>query len=382
MSTAGPNLSASVRQRLLNQSKAQGIDPNALLTRFGVERFLCRIARSPYADRFVLKGALLLEVWLDEPARPTRDLDLLGFGDLSAETLRRMFAAICDQPVEPDGVRFFADSVSVRAIREQDEYGGQRVTLRGELGTARLHVHVDVGIGDALTPPAEWIDYPALLDFPRPHLRAYRPETTIAEKLHAMVTLDVDNNRMKDFFDLCRLAESRRFDGDARRRRARHILPSRHGHSYRPAHCADGGVGTASGKGGTMVGVPGARRVAERTRNAGAGHRGNRRLLGSSARRTSRAAAVRNGLGAGRPLGRRQRAEGSHVSSPDGPARRSGEVDRSALLAVFDAAFDEMGVDWSEPTISAEALQTLMLEEGVRLEDNILSSGIVAAREE
>lgn len=70
------------------------------------------------------------------------------------------------------------------------------------------------------------------------------------------------------------------------------------------------------------------------------------------------------------------------MSSPDGPARRSGEVDRSALLAVFDAAFDEMGVDWSEPTISAEALQTLMLEEGVRLEDNILSSGIVAAREE
>lgn len=214
MSTSGPNLSASVRQRLLNQSKAQGIDPNALLTRYGVERFLYRIARSPYADQFVLKGALLLDVWLEEAARPTRDLDLLGFGDLSAETLRGMFTTICDQPVEPDGVRFFADSVSVRAIRDQDEYGGQRVTLRGELGTARLHVQVDVGIGDALTPPAEWIDYPVLLDLPRPHLRAYCPETTIAEKLHAMVTLDVDNSRMKDFFDLYRLAETRRFDGE------------------------------------------------------------------------------------------------------------------------------------------------------------------------
>lgn len=214
MNPPGPNLSASVQRRLLNQSKARGIDPNALLTRYGVERFLYRIALSPYAERFVLKGAMLLEVWLDEAARPTRDLDLLGFGDLSAETLQQMFAAICDQLVEPDGVRFLADSVSVRAIREQDEYGGQRVTLRGDLGTARLYVQVDIGIGDALTPPAEWIDYPVLLDLPRPHLRAYRPETAIAEKLHAMVSLDINNSRMKDFFDLYRLAESRQFDGE------------------------------------------------------------------------------------------------------------------------------------------------------------------------
>ena len=214
MTPPGSNRSASVRQRLLNQSKAQGLDPNALFTRFGVERFLYRIAQSPFADRFVLKGAMLLEVWLDEAARPTRDLDLLGFGDLSVETLRRMFAVICDQPVEPDGVQFYADSVAVRPIRVQDEYGGQRVTLRGDLGTVRLYVQVDVGIGDALTPPAEWIVYPALLDLPRPYLRAYRPETTIAEKLHAMVTLDVGNSRMKDFFDLYRLAEFRRFEGE------------------------------------------------------------------------------------------------------------------------------------------------------------------------
>lgn len=88
------------------------------------------------------------------------------------------------------------------------------MTLEGFLGAARLHVQVDVGIGDRLTPPAEWIEYPVLLDLPRPRLRAYRPETSIAEKLHAMVILDLQNSRMKDFFDLLRLAQSLSFTGD------------------------------------------------------------------------------------------------------------------------------------------------------------------------
>ena len=208
------NLAASVHQRLLNQSKARGVDFNLLLTRFAIERFLYRLSLSPHTDQFVLKGAMMLQIWLPETGRPTRDLDLLGFGDLTADRLRQVFAAICDQPVEPDGVNLLADSVTIQAIRGQDEYGGQRVMLEGFLGSARLHVQVDVGIGDHLTPPAEWIEYPVLLDLPRPRLRAYRPETTIAEKLHAMVVLDRQNSRMKDFFDLLRLAQSLSFTGD------------------------------------------------------------------------------------------------------------------------------------------------------------------------
>ena len=208
------NLAASIHQRLLNQSKARGIDFNLLLTHFAIERFLYRLSLSPHADQFVLKGAMMLQIWLPETGRPTRDLDLLGFGDLTADRLRQVFAAICDQPVESDGVNLLADSVTVQAIRGQDEYGGQRVTLEGLLGSARLHVQVDVGIGDRLTPPAEWIVYPVLLDLPRPRLRAYRPETSIAEKLHAMVVLDLQNSRLKDFFDLLRLAQTLSFTGD------------------------------------------------------------------------------------------------------------------------------------------------------------------------
>ena len=213
MTAQTPNLAASVHQRLLNQSKARGVDFNLLLARYAIERFLYRLAQSPYADQFVLKGAILLQIWLPEAGRPTRDLDLLGFGNLSADRLRQVFAAVCDQAVNPDGVRFLADSVAVRAIRPQDEYGGQRVTISGYLGNARLHLQVDVGVGDRLTPPAEWIEYPALLDLPRPRLRAYRAETSIAEKLHAMIVLDLQNSRMKDFFDIWRLAQTHSFAG-------------------------------------------------------------------------------------------------------------------------------------------------------------------------
>lgn len=214
MSKPVANLATSVHQYLLNESRSRNVDFNLLLARFAGERLLYRLAQSPFADRFVLKGAMMLQIWLHDLSRPTRDLDLLGFGDLSGDRLRQIFAAICDQAVEPDGVTFAADSVTVRAIRDQDEYGGQRLTIAGYLGEARLRVQVDVGLGDYLTPPAEWIEYPALLDLPQPYIRAYRAETTIAEKLHAMVWLDMQNSRIKDFYDVWCLAEACDFSGD------------------------------------------------------------------------------------------------------------------------------------------------------------------------
>lgn len=214
MTSQPANLAASIHQRLLNLSKTQGVDFNLLLARFAIERFLYRLASSPFSEQFILKGAMLLQVWLPEAGRPTRDLDLLGFGSLSASRLREIFAAVCNQSVEPDGVEFLSASLIVRSIRDQDEYGGQRVTLTANLGSANLHIQIDVGLGDQPTPPAEWIEYPVLLDLPRPRVRAYRPETAIAEKLHAMVVLDLQNSRMKDFFDLFRLAQTHGFAGE------------------------------------------------------------------------------------------------------------------------------------------------------------------------
>ncbi|MCI0585356.1 MAG: nucleotidyl transferase AbiEii/AbiGii toxin family protein [Planctomycetes bacterium] len=214
MRAASEGLPRSVQVRLVRHARELGVDPNLVLTRFAVERFLYRLSRSPHADRFVLKGALLLLVWLGEAIRPTRDADLLGFGDLSDESMTRVFRDVCAVDVEPDAMTFLGDSVRVAAIRPEDAYGGKRVTLRARLGPARLRVQVDVGIGDAVTPEPEWLDYPSLLGFPGARLRAYWPETTIAEKLHAMVHLGSKTTRMRDFFDLHALAQRRSFEGN------------------------------------------------------------------------------------------------------------------------------------------------------------------------
>jgi len=212
VSSPSEGLVQSLQTRLLNHARAVGADPNAVLARYGLERFLHRLGRSAYAERFILKGGMLLRVWLGETSRPTRDADFLGYGDLSATGLRRILGDVCDVAVEPDGVTFSAGSVRVAPIRVEDQYGGQRVKLHGLLGKARLALQIDVGIGDSVTPEPEWIDYPSLLDLPRPRLRAYRPETMIAEKLHAMSVLGMANTRMRDVFDLYELSRRHEFD--------------------------------------------------------------------------------------------------------------------------------------------------------------------------
>lgn len=199
-------LAQSVQARLLQHARAIGVDPNLVLTRYAIERFLYRLSLSPYAERFVLKGGLLMLVWLGETLRPTRDIDLLGIGELGDEALGVMFAGICVVPVEADALCFLADTVRVEPIRLEDAYGGQRVTIAATLGAARLRLQVDVGIGDATVPAPALLDYPGLLDLPRPRLRAYAPETVVAEKLHAIALLGLRNSRMKDYFDLHALA--------------------------------------------------------------------------------------------------------------------------------------------------------------------------------
>jgi predicted nucleotidyltransferase component of viral defense system len=214
MTYAPEGLPVSVQVRLVQHAKATGIDPNVVLARYAAERFLYRLSRSRYADRFVLKGALLMLVWLGETIRPTRDADLLGFGELSQASLAKIFTDVCNADVEPDGLQYLPSSIRIAPIRQEDAYGGLRATIQARLGNARLHVQVDVGIGDAVVPEPEWLEYPSLLEFSRARLKAYRPETAIAEKLHAMVMLGEANSRMRDFFDIHALSENRLFDGD------------------------------------------------------------------------------------------------------------------------------------------------------------------------
>lgn len=208
------NLAASVRQRLLNRAKAANEDFQRVLTRYALERLLYRISRSRHADRFILKGALLFLLWVDEPLRRTKDLDLLGTGSPAPEDLAAVFRELCVLEVQEDGLRFDEQSVAARPIREENIYGGVRVTLVAYLDSARIPLQVDVGFGDVVTPAPVPVTFPALLDFPPPELRAYVPETVVAEKLSALIVLDLDNSRMKDFFDLWMLGQRFAFDGE------------------------------------------------------------------------------------------------------------------------------------------------------------------------
>ncbi len=215
MSKAKPkNLDASVRQRLLNISKDRNEDFNLILIRYAVERFLYRLSKSKHADRFVLKGAMLTAIWIGESHRPTRDLDLLGFGDPETETLSEAIRDICLAKVEKDGLKYEADSVELEEIRENQDYPGQRVKVNAKLGNAKIRVQIDVGFGDAITPKPKVISYPVLLDYPEPRIRAYNKETQIAEKLQSMVFLGMVNSRMKDFYDIFILSKTFSFDGN------------------------------------------------------------------------------------------------------------------------------------------------------------------------
>ncbi|MEA2030902.1 MAG: nucleotidyl transferase AbiEii/AbiGii toxin family protein [candidate division Zixibacteria bacterium] len=207
------NIDASVRQRLLNLSRERNEDFNLMLTRYAVERFLYRLSKSEHSDKFVLKGAMLTAFWIGEAHRPTRDLDLLGFGNPEAEDLKAIIREICQVEVEKDGLEFDTDSVEIEEIRGNQEYPGQRLRINARLGNAKIRIQVDVGFGDAVTPKAKIISYPVLLDFPAPRIRAYNKETQIAEKLQAMVFLGMANSRMKDFYDIFILSKTSSFDG-------------------------------------------------------------------------------------------------------------------------------------------------------------------------
>jgi hypothetical protein len=206
------NLAASVRQRLLNLSRTRREEFNLLLTRYAVERCLYRLSRTRHARQFILKGAMLFRAWTHEMHRQTVDLDLLSYGDNSADRLRQVFTDICAVNVEPDGLEFTKESIAVTAIREDDEYQGQRVEVLVMLGKMRIPLQVDIGFGDAVhvEQPSE---YPTLLDFPAPQIRMYPKEYMISEKLHAMVILADRNSRMKDFHDLWFMSRQFSFEG-------------------------------------------------------------------------------------------------------------------------------------------------------------------------
>jgi hypothetical protein len=213
---------------LVNKARAEGRPFSELLQYFALERFLYRLGRSSYSNRFVLKGALMFGVWQGPFSRPTRDVDLLGYVEHTVERVTTVMRAICQQSVpEDDGLHFDADSVTGERIVEAASYEGVRVKLVAYLEAARVLVQIDIGFGDPLVPGPNPIRLPTILEFPPPELQGYSRESAIAEKFQAMVYLGVVNSRMKDFYDIWSLATQFEFEGGVLAQAIRETFRSR-----------------------------------------------------------------------------------------------------------------------------------------------------------
>jgi predicted nucleotidyltransferase component of viral defense system len=206
-------LTASVHRRLLNHARATRRPFNEVLQYFALERFLYRLAQSPYRQSFVLKGALMLAAWQAPVSRPTRDIDLLGRLDNRPEHIVNVVREICRQVATEDGLRFDDESAVGETILEGANYGGVRVRFSCYLGKARVPMQIDVGFGDVLVPGPTDVHIPALLDLPPAKVQGYSRESAIAEKLQVIVSLGELNSRMKDFYDIWLLASQYAFEG-------------------------------------------------------------------------------------------------------------------------------------------------------------------------
>lgn len=208
------NVPQSVHDRLLDRARQSDRPFNELLLYYGIERFLYRLAQTEHAERFVLKGALLLRAEGAGPSRPTRDIDVLDLevrkGSVE-EAVRDAIAA----DVPNDGMEYDPETIDIQEIRPGRQYQGLRITFRGYLGTARVPMQIDVGTGDVVEPGPKQIEYPGLLDYDRPTLLGYPLEQVIAEKFEAIVDLGTANTRMKDFYDIWSLSKRRGFEGPA-----------------------------------------------------------------------------------------------------------------------------------------------------------------------
>jgi hypothetical protein len=221
------NLAASIRDRLLNQARDSRRPFNELLQYYAIERFLYRLAQSRLAGQFVLKGALLFRLWGLRDFRPTRDIDMLGYTSNEVETLVAIIKEVCKLEFQEDGIRFDPETVIGERIKEAADYEGVRLRFTGSLENIRLHLHIDVGFGDVVSPAPVRKAYPVILPMPAPELSSYPPETMVAEKLEAMIHLGSANSRMKDFYDMWILAGRFKFEGQVLQKAIRQTFKHR-----------------------------------------------------------------------------------------------------------------------------------------------------------
>ena len=197
------NVSASVLAKLNNYRREQKEDLQRVLTQYVIQRFLYRLGVSKYKDRFLLKGSWMFVSWNGSLHRPTKDVDILGYGEFEKDTILDVFRDILNSRIEhDDGVIFDLSTLSGDDIKQKDLYSGFRITCVALIGKTRNTLQVDIGFGDAVTPHPENVIIRSVIDQPPAEIIGYPVYTVLAEKYHAMVALGFANSRMKDFYDI------------------------------------------------------------------------------------------------------------------------------------------------------------------------------------
>ncbi len=206
------NIPSSIKERLKNISKNSGKDFNKILRQYVQERFLYRLSQSSYSENFILKGALLFLAYDISRTRPTRDIDFLGSAiSNNANDIKNIMKIVAVGDCE-DGLIFDNKNIEVTDIVEDGNYHGVRVKINAKLGTVKERIQIDVGFGDKITAGPVEIEFPTLLDLPAPKLKVYSLETAIAEKFEAIVSLQLQTSRMKDFYDIYFIASKNSFE--------------------------------------------------------------------------------------------------------------------------------------------------------------------------
>ena len=219
----------SIRTKLLNISKTEKQEYMKVLGRYFHERLLYRISVSQYKSNLMLKGSSLLYAHYQFAARPTIDIDLLGEHiDRDQRNLVTVFKEILSIPCEEDGVTFDVETIQAEPIAIEKKYPGTNLSFVAHLHTIVYQVSIDIGFGDVITPHPVLINYPLLVKgVPSVDVYSYSLETLIAEKFQAMIERDVDNSRMKDFYDLYHLFHTEDIDHEVLQEAIRNTFANR-----------------------------------------------------------------------------------------------------------------------------------------------------------
>ena len=224
------NYGKSIRSKLLNISKEENVFHQTILTRFFQERLLYRMSQTKYRSIFYLKGGALMYVYERFAARPTLDIDFLGY-DISneGESIVAAFKEICSVPCEEDGISFDTEHITSQNITEFKDYHGVRLSIPVRMDSISQILTMDIGFGDIVTPEPVALDYPTLLNhLPAVNILAYSLETVIAEKFHAIIDLADQSSRMKDYYDLYHLLSKGKYNSDILQEAIERTFKNRH----------------------------------------------------------------------------------------------------------------------------------------------------------